>query len=36
MEEGCGGGGGGGVGGGGGIDKTCNKLHGAQHDTWHS
>lgn len=27
----------GGVGvGGGGIDKTCNKLYGAQHDTWHS
>ena len=25
-----------GVGGGGGIDKTCNKLYGAQHDTWHS
>ena len=19
-----------------GIDKTCNKLYGAQHDTWHS
>lgn len=26
-----------GVGGGEGeIDKTCNKLYGAQHDTWHS